>query len=115
MENVALFAFNGEMMCFVHVLLNGLDMLEKGHAPLIVFEGAAVKLAPELHKPAHPFHALYAKAREAGILAGVCRACSSKLGVLPEVEATGLPLLDEMQGHPSMAEYMAKGFRIITF
>ena len=30
MGNVALFAFNGEPMCFVHVQLNALDMKEKG-------------------------------------------------------------------------------------
>ncbi|MGE4291630.1 MAG: cytoplasmic protein [Desulfovibrio sp.] len=115
MEKIALFAFNGEMMCFVHVLLNGLDLHERGHEALIVFEGTAVKLAPELVRESNPFHALFVKAREAGIIAGVCRACSSKLGVLAEVEATGLPLLGDMLGHPSMGGYMEKGFRIITF
>lgn len=115
MEKVALFAFNGEMMCFVHVLLNALDLRAKGHQPRIVFEGAAVKLAPELHRESNPFHALYLKAREAGLVAGVCKACSSKLGVLDEVVATGLPLLDDMQGHPSMSGFLERGYRIITF
>ena len=31
MEKVALFAFNGELMCFIHVLLNAIDMKEKGY------------------------------------------------------------------------------------
>jgi hypothetical protein len=31
MKKVALFAFNGEPMCFVHVLLNALDMKEKDY------------------------------------------------------------------------------------
>jgi hypothetical protein len=30
MKKAALFAFNGESICFVHVLLNGLDMKKKG-------------------------------------------------------------------------------------
>jgi hypothetical protein len=30
MKKVALFAYNGEVMCFVHVLLNALDMREEG-------------------------------------------------------------------------------------
>jgi len=30
-KKVALVAFNGEPMCFVHVLLNALDMEEKGY------------------------------------------------------------------------------------
>lgn len=29
MKKIGLFAFNGEPMCFVHVLLNALDMKDK--------------------------------------------------------------------------------------
>ncbi|MCK4604812.1 MAG: hypothetical protein KAU41_09025 [Deltaproteobacteria bacterium] len=50
MKKVALFAFNGELMCFIHVLLNTLDMNERGHEVKIVIEGAATKLVPELAK-----------------------------------------------------------------
>jgi hypothetical protein len=103
------------MTCFVHVLLNALDLHQKGHEALIVFEGASVKLAPELNRESNPFHALFTRAVQAGLIAGVCRACSAKLGVLAEVESTGLPLLDDMQGHPSMSRYIEEGFRIITF
>lgn len=110
-----LYAFNGELMCFVHVLLNALDMNEKGKKSVIVIEGAAVKLVGELEKESCPFHQLYVKAKEAGFIDGVCKACSSKLGVMDEVEASGLPLLDDMMGHPSMAAYTDKGYTIITF
>ena len=40
-----LYAFNGELMCFVHVLLNALDMKEKGEQAIIVVaprEGASM-------------------------------------------------------------------------
>lgn len=110
-----LYAFNGELMCFVHVLLNGLDMKDKGKKPAIVIEGAAVKLVEELEKESCPFHALYMKAREANIIEGVCKACSAKMDVLETVKASGLPLLDDMSGHPSMAAYIDKGYTIITF
>jgi hypothetical protein len=30
-RKVAIFAYNGEPMCFAHVLLNALDMKEKGY------------------------------------------------------------------------------------
>ncbi|WP_272699332.1 DsrE family protein [Desulfovibrio sp. Fe33] len=110
-----LYAFNGELMCFVHVLLNALDMKDRDKEAIIVFEGAAVKLVPELEKPENPFHALYQKARQAGLVAGACKACSSKLGVLDAVKASGMPLLDDMSGHPSMAAYMDKGYTILTF
>lgn len=110
-----LYAFNGELMCFVHVLLNALDMNEKGKNVTIVIEGAAVTLVAELEKESCPFHQPYTKAKKAGLIDGVCKACSSKLGALDAVAAAGLPLLDDMNGHPSMAAYVDKGYTIITF
>ncbi|MBG0789478.1 MAG: DsrE family protein [Desulfovibrionaceae bacterium] len=110
-----LYAFNGEMTCFAHVLLNALDMHAKGTECTIVFEGASVKLIPELESGESPFSPLYAKAREAGLIDGACRACSSKMGVLEAVEASGLDLLDDMSGHPSMSSYIERGYTIITF
>ena len=37
-------------MCFIHVLLNALDMGHKGYDAKIIIEGAATKLIPELKK-----------------------------------------------------------------
>lgn len=50
----ALFVFNGEPMCFIHVLLNALDLHDHGHETCIVMEGASVALAPALAKAGHP-------------------------------------------------------------
>lgn len=111
----ALFAFNGELMCFVHVLLNALDMKAKGKDAKIIIEGAAVKLVGELEKESCPFNAIYRKTKDAGLIDGVCKACSAKLGVMESVEASGLPLLDDMMGHPSMTAYTDKGYSVITF
>ena len=44
MKKIALFVFNGDPMCFIHVLLNALDMKEKGYEARIVIEGAAMEL-----------------------------------------------------------------------
>lgn len=111
---VALFAFQGDPMCFIHVLLNAHDLHERGNEAAIVFEGAACKLVPELAKPG-PLHKLYAEAKEKGLIAGACKACSAKLGVLEAVEAEGLALLSDMSGHPSMAAFQDQGYRVITF
>lgn len=111
----ALFAFNGELMCFVHVLLNALDMKEKGKDVAIIFEGASVKLVHTLEDEKCHFHALYTKAKEAKLIDGACKACSAKLGVLDEVKASGLPLLDDMSGHPSISGYTDKGYTVLTF
>jgi len=54
MQKYALFVFNGEMMCFVHVLLNAIQMHERGLEARIVMEGASTRLLPELVKPDNP-------------------------------------------------------------
>ncbi len=115
MSKIALFPFNGEMTCFIHVLLNALDMAEKGHEVRIVIEGAATGLVPELAKPENPMHGLWVKVKSQGLVAGTCKACSAKMGVLEAARAEGLRLLDDMHGHPGMAAWMAQGYTVITF
>ncbi len=115
MKKIALFVFNGDPMCFIHVLLNALDMQAKGYAPKVVIEGAAVKLIPELVKTDNPLNGLWQKNLAAGLIEGVCKACSTKLGTLEAAKEQGLTLLDDMSGHPSMAGYRDQGFEIITF
>jgi hypothetical protein len=115
MKKFVLFVFNGDPMCFIHVLLNALDMNNKGHEAKIIIEGAAVKLVPEMVKHGNPLNGLWNKNLEAGLVEGVCKACSNKLGVLDAAKEQSLNLLDDMSGHPSMAEYRDKGYEIITF
>lgn len=111
----ALFVFNGDPMCFIHVLLNALDMHAKGHEVCVVLEGKAVTLVPEVVQPEHPLSALFAQVRSAGLLDGACRACSVKLGVVSAIEAAEVALIGDMHGHPSMAAYMERGYGVIVF
>ncbi len=115
MKKIALFVFNGDPMCFIHVLLNALDMKKKGHDVHTVIEGSAVKLIPELIKEGNPLKKLWEKAKTENLIAGVCKACSAKLGTLEAAEAQKLPLLDDMSGHPSMTGFMESGCDIMTF
>jgi len=57
-------------------------MKSKGHEAKIIIEGSSVKLVPELVKPENPLHGLWKKNLEAGLIEGVCKACSGKLGTL---------------------------------
>lgn len=115
MKKVALFVFNGDPMCFIHVLLNALDMKEKGINGRIVIEGAATKLLPELEKGGNPLNGLWKKVNAAGLVDGVCKACAKKMGTLDNAVSQGLALIDDMSGHPSMSAYMNKGFEVISF
>lgn len=110
-----IFAFRGNPMCFIHVLLNGIDLHGSGREGKIVIEGEAVTLVPEMRKPDHFLFSLYQKAKELGLIDAVCKACSIKLGVAEEVEKEGLPLRGDMSGHPSMRAYLDKDYQIVTF
>jgi len=115
MSKYALFVFNGDPMCFIHVVLNALDMHAKGEEVKIILEGASVKLVPELVKPDNPLNGLWKKCLDAGLVEGVCKACANKLGTLEAAKEQGLPLLGEMAGHPSLSATRSQGYEIITF
>ena len=114
MSGVALFAFNGDPMCFMHVMLNALEMDAKGTTARIILEGASTKLIPEFTREGSPLVKLYEKAKSRGLMEGACRACTNKMGSLEAAQKEGLPLLDDMSGHPSMEKYRKAGFEIIT-
>ena len=110
-DKFVIFAFNGNIMCFVHVLLNALDMDSKGKDVKIVMEGEAVKLIKELEENGNP---LYKKVKEKNLIDSICKACSAKMGVLEYNESTGIPVNGDMSGHPSMDAYIEEGYQIIT-
>lgn len=115
MEKIVLFAFNGDPMCFIHVLLNALEFSERDFEVKLVIEGSATKLIGEIDKADHPLHRLYERVKEKVLLMGVCKACAQKMGTLQAAKDQGLRLLDDMSGHPSMANFKEQGYKIITF
>lgn len=113
-KKVAIFAFNGELPCFAHALLNAMDMRSKGYDVKLIIEGCATALIPQLADPKAPFSTIFAKAKESGLIDCVCRACATQSGSIRSAVDQGLPLCDEMSGHPSMARYIDAGYTIIV-
>ena len=114
-KKVALVAFNGEPMCFVHVLLNALDMNKRGYDVKVIIEGSATRLIGVLADMNEPFSNQYREVREKALIDCVCRACAAKMGALEAAEEQKLPLCGEMTGHPSLAKYLEQDFEVITF
>ena len=115
MKKMALFVFNGDPMCFIHVLLNALDMNDRGYDAKVIVEGAATKLIPDLAKPQNPVHNLWEKTKTAGLVAGVCKACAGKMETLEAAQAQELSLLADVAGHPAMAHWRDAGYEIVSF
>lgn len=114
-HRVAMFVFNGDPMCFIHVLLNALDIHGRGAEAQIIVEGAATRLIPELEKEENPLNPLWHRVKQLNLVAGACKACSQKMGTAGDAQSQGLALLADMNGHPAMAAYRERGFEIITF
>lgn len=110
-----LFAFRGEPMCFIHVLLNALDMADKGMTVKVVLEGESVKLIPDLYNDESPLYYLYNRTLEKGLIEGVCKACSQKFGTYEVALSKGLKILDDMANHAGMARFLREGYQVITF
>ena len=115
MKKAVLFAFNGDSMCFIHVLLNALEFDKTGYETLLVIEGSATKLVEALSYETSPLHELYSHVKERGLIAGVCEACASKMGVIDSVKSQELTLLNDMSGHPSVVSFIERGFEVYTF
>jgi hypothetical protein len=113
-RKIAIFAFDGEMMCFAHALLNTLDLHEKGYDTMLIIEGSATALLKDFSAGDTPFTKLFHACMEHGLIAGVCAACSSTMGTMETAKQMKLTLLGDMKGHPSMEEYIVAGYQIIT-
>ncbi|MCT4631644.1 MAG: hypothetical protein N4A76_02770 [Firmicutes bacterium] len=112
MKKYLFYVMRGQKMCFVHVLLNAMDLQESGHEVKIIFEGESVQL-PKIFEEER--FGLYMKAKEKTLFAGVCYACSLQLGVLDYNEGLDYPLIKDMNGHAGMKAYLENGFEVITF
>lgn len=111
MKKVLFYGMTGEKMCFQHILMNGLDLHGSGQEVKIIFEGASVKLVSIFEEENNP---LYKKAKEAGIIAGICLACSKVLNVYEVNLKSGLPMLEDMNGHAGMKSYLNEGYEVIS-
>ncbi len=99
----------------LHLLLNALDMQEKGFEVKIMFEEAATKYIAELNEDQKPFSGLYKKARGLKLIDAVCQACAKMTGVLEAAQEQDLPIVGDMKGHPSLAKYLQEGYQVLIY
>ncbi|MDO5040823.1 MAG: hypothetical protein Q4D95_01910 [Peptoniphilus sp.] len=110
-KKILFYGMTKEKMCFNHILLNALDLSEAGFEVKIIFEGGSVKLIEGFEQESS---GPYKKAKEKGLIAGICYACSKVMGVLEVNEKSNLPLLKDMNGHAGMKKYAEEGYQIIS-
>ncbi len=111
MKKILFYGMTDQKMCFQHILMNALDLHASGKEVKIIFEGGSVKLISVFEEENNP---LYKKVKDLGLIKGVCLACSKMLGVYEANLKSGLPMLDDMNGHAGMEEYIENGYEVIS-
>lgn len=112
MKNVLFYAFQGEAMCFNHIMLNAIDMHNKNIKVGIIIEGKATALVKELLENENK---LFKEVVKLGLIDSICKACSNQMGVLDYLENnTQLPINGDLMGHPPIEPYIRDGYEIIT-
>ncbi|KKL20535.1 hypothetical protein LCGC14_2454500 [marine sediment metagenome] len=96
-----------------NALIIAKEFIEAGDEVKIIFDGAGSKWVTKLTDTESPLNPLYNAVQDK--VDGVCSYCAAAFGVKESVEALGLELLEEYQGHPSLRKLVADGYQIITF
>ena len=78
----------------------------------LIFDGAGTQWIPELEDEDSDYHELYRTVRDD---AATCDYCSGAFGVADAVADSGLTVLDEHDGHPSVRSLVDDGYEVITF
>jgi hypothetical protein len=104
---------HGDLGRIANALTSAKEFKEAGDETTIVFDGAGTKWVAELSNPDHRLHKAFESVED--VVAGACSYCASSFGVKEEVEKSGIPLLEEYAGHPSLQRLVSRGYQVITF
>jgi len=99
----------------VHALLYSKELKSHGHEVVLVFDGAGTEWVEKWAKAdsTDKLANSYKELREMGITQVVCDFCASAFKVKESLQNSEVTLSDEYQGHPSIAEWVDKGYEII--
>ncbi len=89
------------------------EFKEEDHEVTLIFDGAGTKWIGELSDPDHKYHKHFESVKDD--VQGACAYCARAFGVKDEVQESGVELLGDFEGHPSLAKLVAQGYQVITF
>ncbi len=89
------------------------EFKEEDHEVTVIFDGAGTKWVGELSDPNHKYHGHFESVKDK--IEGACAYCAKAFGVKEEVKESGVELMGEFEGHPSLAKLVSHGYQVITF
>jgi len=98
-------------------LANGLEAAKEfaendGDDLELIFDGAGTQWIPELEDEDSDYHELYQTVKSD---TSACDYCSNAFGVEDAVGDSGVDILDDHDGHPSIRSLVDDDYEIITF
>ncbi|MDH3582723.1 MAG: DsrE family protein [Phycisphaerae bacterium] len=118
MNKVAIFVFAdtegmGEIGRAVNALITAREFKEAGDEVKIIFDGAGTKWIGTFADPGHKYHSLWTTVRDC--VTGACEYCANAFGVTEAVQAAGISLSADYDGHPSFRQLVSDGWQVLTF
>ncbi|MEX0812026.1 MAG: hypothetical protein WD048_07395 [Chitinophagales bacterium] len=117
MSKVALIVFaDSESHADMGRIANAMEIVsefaENGDDAKLLFDGAGVTWPGKLADEDHPLHKSFDKIKPH--ILGACKFCSKAFKAEEGVEKSGIPFLEDYQGHPSVRNLVKEGYQIIT-
>ncbi len=113
-KKYAIFLFNDDEMCMLHVFLYLRELNERGCEAKLIIEGKATVI-PAKYAEGSIISRHYQEAKERGWIDCICKACSAKMGSLKDAEREGLNVCSDLNGHVSLARYIDEGYEVLVF
>ena len=99
----------------LHALLYSQELKDNGHDVQLLFDGGGTKWIEEMSDSDHKRNFKLSMNFGRVITSGVCDFCVEAFdGDKSMVKAEGLTLINEYQGHPSIAKLIGEGYQVIT-
>jgi hypothetical protein len=108
-RHIVIFVSSGDPICFEHAIMKTCEFADNGNEVVMVIEGPAVVRIGEYSEKGNLYSESFARMKNEGLIAGICKDCAERHGVLEEAKKQGLPLVT---GHPNLKNYRERGFEI---
>ncbi len=114
--------FAGDDCRLKHAFHYALEAAKAGQDIQILIEGAATRATRKLYEEEESFRPLLTAAVEKSLIAGACAAackgCSDAGAgddISPWMAEKKISLISKLDGHTSLASFLARGYEVITF
>jgi hypothetical protein len=102
--------FNYNKGIFTHILLNVLDLAEKGYEVGIIFESEACKFILEFEEKKYEKYELL---KGKNLVFAVCEVCAKSMNALESAQRQGLPINGELFGHPPLRKWIKLDYDVM--